>query len=262
MSAAHARRLLAASAFPLLAVACNRGVTPPIVAAASDLNAAMPALVHAFHAATGHAVTPVLGSSGNLTQQVRNGAPFEVFLSADESYVRALHQAGLTTDTGALYAIGHLGVFVPNGSSVRADADLRGIADAARDGSLQKLAIANPEHAPYGRTAREALQRAGLWDAVQRHLVLGENVAQATQFATTGSAQAGIIPHSLARTDAVQAAGTFVPIADSLYTPLRQRAVLLNDAGPVARAFYEFLFTAPARDILSRYGFGLPGAER
>jgi len=130
-----------------------------------------------------------------------------------------------------------------------------------RDGRLSKFAIANPEHAPYGRAAQEALERAGLWDAIKPKLVLGENVSQATQFATTGSAQGGIIPLSLALTPQVKAAGTFALIPEDWHKPLRQRAVLVKGAGKTARAFYAFLQGPEARAVLKRYGFAVPGGS-
>ena len=228
------------------------------IAAAADLNAALPEVAALFQKATGKAVKLTFGSSGNVAQQIQNGAPFEVFLSADEGYVQKLATAGKTDGDGALYAIGRIGLFQPNGSKIRTDGLLKDLGAAARDGRLQKFAIANPEHAPYGRAAQEALQHAGLWDTIQPKLVLGENVAQATQFATSGSAQGGIIPLSLALTPQVKAAGTFALIPADWHKPLRQRAVVVKGAGATARAFYDFLQTPQARGVFKRYGFVLP----
>ncbi|MHB8529783.1 MAG: molybdate ABC transporter substrate-binding protein, partial [Caulobacteraceae bacterium] len=174
-------------------------------------------------------------------------------------YVDKLSAAGKTEGVGALYAIGRIGIFEPNRSKIRADGMLRDLAAAVKDGRLQRFAIANPEHAPYGRAAQEALTHAGLWAAIRPRLVLGEDVAQAMQFAMSGSAQGGIIPLSLALTPRVKAAGAFALIPDDWHQPLRQRAVLIKGAGGVARAFYAFLQTAPARAIFERYGFALPG---
>jgi len=231
----------------------------PAVAAAADLNTALPEVAALFNKQTGRSVKLTFGSSGNFAQQIQNGAPFEVFLSADEGYVEKLSAAGKTDGAGVLYAIGRIGLFQPKGSPITADGNLRDLAAAVRDGRLQKFAIANPEHAPYGRAAEEALTHAGLWDAIRPKLVLGENVAQATQFATSGSAQGGIIPLSLALTPQVKAAGTFALIRAEWHKPLRQRAVVLKSAGETARTFYAFLQTPPARAIFKRYGFVLPG---
>jgi len=251
---------MAALAAALTALSsCGRDAPDvPVIAAAADLNAALPEIVAAFTTATGDSVSIVFGSSGNLTQQILNGAPFEVFLSADEAYVDRLHAAGRTDGEGALYGIGQIGIFVPAGSPLMANSTLGDLGAALTDGRLQKFAIANPEHAPYGRAAREALMRAGLWDIIQPFLVLGENVAQATQFAMSGAAQGGIIPLSLARSDAVNRAGTFSLIQSDWYTPLRQRAVVLDGAGETARSLYDFLFSEAAREIVERYGFGCP----
>lgn len=264
-SKATRRGILAA----IIAVAATMGVGQPVlaaevppIAAAADLNAALPEVAALFTKATGKRVNLTFGSSGNFAQQILNGAPFEVYLSADEGYVQRLTAAGRTVDAGELYAIGRIGIFQPTGSPVRADAGLSDLGRALRDGRLTRFAIANPEHAPYGRAAQEALTRAGLWTAIQPKLVLGENVAQATQFATSGSAQGGIIPLSLAITPKVKAAGTFTLLPADWHKPLRQRAVVLKNAGDTARAFYAFLQTPAARDVLRRYGFLLPGARR
>ena len=231
----------------------------PVIAAASDLQSTLPQIAESFRAKTGKRVRLTFGASGALTQQIENGAPFEVFLSADESYVQRLEKAGRTDGAGALYAIGRIGLFTPRGSPLKADGSLKDLAVAVRDGRLKRLAVANPDTAPYGRAAREALTTAGMWSAVQPRLVLGENVAQATQFATSGSAEAGIIPVSLAMTPQVKAAGSFALIAASLHKPLRQRVVLVKGAGETARAFYRFVLGSEAKIIFVRHGFTPPG---
>ena len=124
---------------------------------------------------------------------------------------------------------------------------------------MKHFAIANPEHAPYGRAARQALQHAGLWEKIEGRLVLGENVAQATQFAASGSAEGGIIPLSLAKSPAVAVLGSFAPLPEEWHAPLRQRMVLLKGAGDTARDFYAFMQNPTARAVLVRYGFVLPG---
>ncbi|MCC6246072.1 MAG: molybdate ABC transporter substrate-binding protein [Gemmatimonadaceae bacterium] len=230
----------------------------PVVAAAADLSAALPEVVRAFTAHSGRTVKVVFGSSGTFTQQIRNGAPFQLFLSADESYVQLLVSAGKAEGPGALYATGRIGLFLPRGSPIVSDTSLKGFVDAVRRGVITRFAIANPEHAPYGRAAKEVMEQLGIWTLVQPRLVLGENAAQATQFAQSGSTQGGIIPLSLARTPRVRDAGTFVLISASRHKPLQQRMVLLSGAGATARAFYAFLQTREARDILARYGFVLP----
>ncbi|MDD5175848.1 MAG: molybdate ABC transporter substrate-binding protein [Sterolibacterium sp.] len=230
----------------------------PAVAAAADLKFALPEIAQAFEGASGRKLRLSFGSSGMFAQQIGQGAPFELFFSADESYVEMLQKAGRATDAGKLYALGRLVLFIPNGSPVKADSNLRDLVAAARDGRLKRLAIANPEHAPYGRVAREALQRAGVWEEIENKLVLGENAAQAAQFAASGSAQAGLIPLALARAPGFAERGAFATLPENWHTPLRQRMVLIQGAGETAQLFYAFMQTPAARAILARYGFVMP----
>lgn len=236
-----------------------RAQDAPTVAAASDLQFALTEIATAFHGQTGKEVKLAFGSSGNFARQIQQGAPFEIFFSADEKFVMDLSAAGLAVDDGALYAIGRIAIVVPNGSSLKADGTLADLALALKDGRLTKFAIANPEHAPYGRRAEEALRHAGLWDEIQDRLVLGENVSQAAQFATSGGAEGGIVAYSLALSPQVSKLATYALIPDDWYEPLRQRMVLLKGAGETASDFYEFVQSPPTRDILKRYGFVLPG---
>jgi molybdate transport system substrate-binding protein len=233
----------------------------PTIAAAADLSYALKEVADSFTKETGKEVKLAFGSSGNFTTQIRQGAPFELFLCADEEYVQALTKEGRTEGDGTLYAIGRIGLFAPIGSPLKVDGNLADLTVALKDGRVQKFAIANPEHAPYGRAARAALQHGGLWEAIEPKLVLGENVSQATQFATSGSAQGGIIPLSLAKAPAVAQAGTFAVIPETWHPALRQRMVLLKDAGETAHAFYDYIQKPAAREVLKRYGFVLPGEE-
>jgi molybdate transport system substrate-binding protein len=230
----------------------------PNVAAASDLQVALQAIADAFTSRTGSHVKLVFGSSGNFRAQIAAGAPFELFLSADENFVRALVRDGYMEDEGVLYAVGRIVLFAPHGSSLRPDAKLEDLAAAIADGRVKKFAIANPEHAPYGRAAQEALTRAGLWQRIRPRLVLGENVAQAAQFATSGSAQGGIFAYSLALSPAIARLGMFALLPVDSHAPLRQRMALIRNAGPTARAFYRFLQEPAARAIFRQYGFAPP----
>lgn len=242
-----------------LGPAAAQSADVPVIAAAADLQFAVTEVAAAFAAETGMQVDLAFGSTGNFTSQIREGAPFQMFMAADESYVAALAAEGLTRDAGVLYAQGRIVMIVPQGSALAADATLESLRDALAAGTVRHFAIANPDHAPYGQRAREALQHAGLWDAVQPHLVLGENVAQAAQFATSGNAQGGIIAQSLALSDQVASLGPHALIPADWHTPLNQRMVLLKDAGPVATAFYAYINTPAARGIMETYGFVLPG---
>jgi molybdate transport system substrate-binding protein len=256
------RRLLFAVLAAALLPACAwaQAGSVPNIAAASDLQFALSDIARAFRNDTSLDVKLAFGSSGNLRRQIAEGAPFELFLSADEAYVDALAREGRTVDAGVRYAIGRLVLFVPAGSPLEPDATLADLRAALADGRVKRFAIANPEHAPYGRAAREALQRAGLWDALAPRLVLGENVAQAAQFASTGAAQGGIFAHSLALAPAIAARGQAVLLPANMHAPLAQRMVLVKGAGLVAHAFARYLQQPAAREILRRHGFELPDA--
>lgn len=231
---------------------------PPVVAAAADLNVALAEIAGQFTHDTGQRVDLVFGSSGTLTRQIRDGAPFELFLSADEAFVETLAAAGFTRDRGTLYGVGRIVLFAPAGSSLDPGQGLAGLARLVAAGGVRRFAIANPAHAPYGRAAEEALRKHGLWSALQPRLVLGENVAQAAQFATSGNATGGIIAYSLALAPNLQGRGRYALIPAGDHAPLRQRMVLTSRAGPVAARFYDYLQTAAARAVLERYGFALP----
>jgi molybdate transport system substrate-binding protein len=242
----------------IVAVPGAAGAQKPVVAAASDLSFALVEISERFTTETGQQVELVFGSSGTLARQIRDGAPFEIFLSADESFVQQLQTAGLTRDGGALYAVGRIVLFAPAGSPMRPDDGLAGLGRLLAAGKVTRFAIANPQHAPYGRAAEAALRKAGLWADLQPKLVLGDNVSQAAQFATTGDAVGGLIAYSLALAPTLTARGTYALIPDTDHPPLRQRMVVLKRAGPAAGRFYEYLQGAPARAIFQRFGFVLP----
>jgi molybdate transport system substrate-binding protein len=252
------------SAIALLAGLLGLGGTAqaadaPVIAAAADLQFALEEVALRFTADTGRSVRLAFGSSGNFRRQIAQGGPFEVFFSADESYVLDLYAKRFTEDEGTLYAIGRVVVMVPHGSPVEPDAELEGLRRALAEGRIGRFAIANPEHAPYGVAAMQSLQGLGLWEAVQPYLVLGENVSQAAQFALSGSTEGGIIAYSLALSPQVAPLGAFALIPERLHAPLRQRMALIKGAGETARAFYAYVRSPPARAILARYGFVLPG---
>ena len=232
----------------------------PPIAAAADLKFALAEVAGHFTRDTGHEVNLTFGSSGNFTTQIENGAPFQLFLSADENFVFKLADGGLTLDRGSLYAIGRIVLFAPHGSSLKIEGTPDDLKSAVADGRIKRFAIANPEHAPYGRAAKAALRAMGLWPSMQSKLVLGENASQATQFAASGSCEGGIIPLSLSKAPEIAKLGTFalIPAEWHVGEPLRQRMVLLQNAGEAARAFYQYLQTPAARAVFIRYGFVLP----
>ena len=231
---------------------------PALVAAAADLQFVLEEVVTRFRADTGLDVRLVFGSSGNLARQAEQGAPFQVLMSADEGFVFRLAESGAARNRGTLYAEGRIVLFAPSGSPLRADAGLDGLRAALDAGQVTRFAIANPEHAPYGRAAEQALRTAGLWDRVQPHLVLGETVSQAMQFATAAGAQGGIVALSLARAPQTQSRGTFAVLPDTLHKPLLQRMAPRRPAGAAAERFYAYMQAPAAREIMRRYGFVLP----
>lgn len=252
------RGYLAALALAFAAALPARAQTVPTVAAASDLQFAVQELAVAFEKATGHRLRLVFGSSGHFKTQILQGAPFHLFMSADEGFVDQLADAGKTEDRGRAYALGRIGILVPPGSPLKADGELKDLAAALKDGRLQKLAIANPDHAPYGARAMEALHHAGLWPAIRPKLVYGENISQTAQFAVSGSTQGGIVALSLALAPAVARTGRFALIPAAWHQPLKQRMVLVKGAPPAARAFYDHLSTPAAQAVMKRYGFEMP----
>jgi molybdate transport system substrate-binding protein len=226
------------------------------IAAASDLQFVLPDLAAQYEKQSGIKLTITYGSSGNFVAQIQNGAPFDLFLSADVSYPHNLVVAQLA-DVSSLqiYAVGHLVLWLPPDSPLEPSAGLKTLLDPR----IQKIAIANPDHAPYGRAAVAVLRDAGLYDQLKPKLVFGENIAQAAQFVQTGSAQAGLLAHSLTFSPAMKS-GKFWTIPADKYPSVEQAAVLIT-ASPnkeAALSFLAFLKTPAARAILDRYGFFLP----
>lgn len=231
----------------------------PVVAAAANLQFALEEIAESFAKDTGMRVRLAFGSTGNLARQIREGAPFELFLAADDAVPLALHRDGFTRDAGMIYALGRIVLVAPAGSPLDPAQGLEGVRALLQAGAITRFAIANPDHAPFGIAAREALSAAGIWDDLQPYLVLGENVSQAAQFALSGNAEGGIIAYSLALAPEVAARGGHALIPENLHQPLRQRMVLLKGAGAVATAFHDYMNGPAAREIMARYGFALPG---
>jgi molybdate transport system substrate-binding protein len=226
---------------------------PLLVAAASDLQFAFPEVGARFEAETGQKVTFTFGSTGNLTTQIENGAPFDILAAANVAFVDRLAAQGLTIPaTQQLYAQGRI-VLVVNRASALQATTLEDLLDPA----ITRISIANPEHAPYGMAAREALRSAGVWEAVEEKLVLGENVSQALQFVQAGDAPVGIVALSIASVPEVT--GTLVPA--ELHEPINQALAVIKNTPheEAARAFVEFVNSPEGREIMKRYGFLLPG---
>ncbi len=231
--------------------------SPVRVAAASSLSFALPEIIKAFRAQGGDEIEISFGSSGLFARQIARGAPFDMFMSANEAYVDQLARAGLTRDEGTVYAVGRLVLFVPSGSTIAPETPLAELPRLHAQGRLRRLALAHPEHAPYGIAARQALEQSGAWTELYETLVIGESVSQTARFVTTGAADAGLLAHALALQPQVAAHGSFALVPESLHTPLRQRMALLRGANPAAAAFYAFLRESDARAILARHGFNM-----
>jgi molybdate transport system substrate-binding protein len=231
---------------------------PPTIAAAANLNFALTEITRQFERDRGARVEVVFGASGTLTRQIRDGAPFEMFLAADEEFPNQLTAAGLTRDAGAVYAIGRLVVFAPLDSPLKVDERLEGLSRLLKAGGVTRFAIANPDVAPYGRAAEAALRKRGLWDAIRPRLVLGDSIAQAAQFATTGNAVGGLIAYSLVKEPVLADKGKYALVPRTDHPPLRQRMVLLKRATPVVEQFYGYMQVAAARAILIKNGYEVP----
>jgi molybdate transport system substrate-binding protein len=230
----------------------------PTIAAAANLNFALTEIADRFARDRGTPVDVVFGASGTLTRQIRDGAPFELFLAADEEFPNQLTAAGLTRDAGLVYAIGRMVIFAPSGSPLMVDERLEGLSRLIKAGKGGRFAIANPDVTPYGRAAEAVLRKRGLWDAIRPQLALGDTIAQAAQFATTGNAFGGLVAYSLVLGPGFADRGKYAVIPEADHPPLRQRMVLLKRAGATATQFYTYLQGNAARAILRKHGYGVP----
>jgi molybdate transport system substrate-binding protein len=227
------------------------------VAAASDLTFVFKDVIAGFEKQTGNTVRLTYGSSGNFFSQIQNGAPFDLFFSADVSFPRKLEAAGLT-EPGSIYeyAKGEIVIWVPNGSKL----DLSKGLTVLLDPSIRKIAIANPIHAPYGAAAVAALKRAGIYDQVQGKIVQGENISQAAQFVHSGNAEVGIVALSLALAPAMKSDGRYVVIPPKDYPPLIQAAVILKSSREkdTAHQFLKYLKEPGTVALMQQYGIAVP----
>ncbi len=226
------------------------------VAAAADLQFAMQDIATRFEKESGKAVKVVYGSSGNFFQQIQNGGPFDLFFSANLDYAKKLETAGLT-EPGSLYqyATGKIVLWVPTESKIDVNRGLSALLGPA----VRKIAIANPQHAPYGQAAVAAMKKENVYDHVANKLVMGENISQAASFAASGSADVGIIALSLAGSPNMKEKGRYAEVPTADYPPIEQGCVILKSSTQkdVARAFLEFVKTPAVAEILRSYGFGV-----
>ncbi len=230
------------------------------VAAAADLQSAMQELTAQFQKETGKKINVTYGSSGNFFQQIQNGAPFDMFFSANLDYSKKLETAGLT-EAGSYYeyAKGKIVVWVLNESKLNLTSGLASILNP----SVKKIAIANPLHAPYGQAAVAAMQKEGVYDKAKDKFVLGENIAQTSSFVVSGAADVGIVALSLALSPTMKDKGRFAEIPARDYPPIRQACVILNAAKDktTARQFLAFIKTPAAANVLKTYGFDAGGTQ-
>ena len=229
-----------------------------VVAAAADLSSALKEVADNFEKKSGVNMQLSFGASGALTQQIENGAPFDIFFSADMDYPRQLITAN-EADPATLYqyAVGKLVLWVPDDSPL--DVEHKGM-DILLDPSVKKISIANPQHAPYGRAAVEALKHAGLYDRVANRIVMGENVSQAAQFAESGNAQAGFVALAHVKAPSMKGKGKYWEVPQDYYTPLAQGVVMISHSPhkKEAQEFLEYIRTKEAAETLRKYGFSLP----
>ena len=230
------------------------------VAAAADLQFAMQDVAARFQKETGKTVKVIYGSSGNFFQQIQNGAPFDMFFSANLDYPTKLEAAGLT-EPGSYYqyARGKIVIWVPNGSKLDVNSGLKALLDP----SIKKIAVANPEHAPHGQAAVAAMKNENTYEKVKDKFVLGENISQTASFVVSGSADVGIVALSLALSLNMKDKGRYVEVPSGEYPPIEQACVILGSSKnkETAKQFLSFIKTAAAADTLRRYGFDVPNTS-
>jgi molybdate transport system substrate-binding protein len=231
---------------------------PVTVAAAADLQGVLAVLAQAFETETGIPVRVTFGASGNFARQLRQGAPFDLFFSADEELVLALARDGNVRDKGIIYAEGHLALLVHTSSPLAAKPTIDAFVTAVKASRTKRIAIANPEHAPYGQRAIDVLTHLHVLEQVRPKLVYGENVAQAVQFTATGAAEAGIVAQSLTFNETVRATTRAVPIPSSWHRPLLQRMALTPRAGDDAARFYAYVQSPAGTKAFREFGFAVP----
>ncbi len=221
------------------------------VAAAANLRYVLPELAAEFERQTGHQLAVSYAASGTLTTQIQHGAPFELFLSANPEYIQRLIKTQLTEGEVVDYAQAQLALFASNHSLLEVDDSLQSLKTALEQGKLNKVAIANPKHAPYGQAARSELERAGIWQQIQSHLLIAENASQVVQFSLSTSVDAGFVPYAYIIQPQLVSQGRFV----KLDVRLPQQAVLVRGASDYADQFLQFMQTERARTIFIKHGF-------
>ena len=266
MAMAMATAIVIALSMSMAPTASANSGHEPIIAVAASVAAASESIARRFHAKTGIQLRSSAGASGNLARQIRRGAPFELFISADSSYVQSIVDAGLNEGPGVTYAIGQLALLVTQRSGLVLPATQMSaskreneIRRLLRDPRIERISMANPQHAPYGRAARESLQFLGLWQSLKPKTVFGESVAQSARFARTDSVQATLLPLGIImHSPLANEPHWTVPAA--WHQPLHQQMILIKGASDEAKRLFTFMSGADARDVLSQFGFLVPAA--
>ena len=235
-----------------------------IVAVSANAQYVVNDLIQQFAKETGAHITSVIGSSGTLTAQIKNGAPFDLFLSADTAYPGVLWRDGYAVDSPRVYGFGTLVMWTSNGR------DLSLGMESLRGAKVKTIAIANPQNAPYGAAAVEALEKSLLWETVKSKIVYGESISQVNQYVDIRAVDVGFTSASVVLSEQLKGKGTWKEVERSLYSPIPQAAILLNselmdsvgsglvDKKKIAKQFYDFLFSVKAKEIFQRFGYSVP----
>jgi molybdate transport system substrate-binding protein len=254
-------RSFAIGVFALAAVGTHgaaRADEAPAIAAAASLRYAIDEIAKGFEKDTGKSVKITYGATGNLVHQIEASAPFQALFAADDESVKKLAKGGLTDGEPVVFARGQLSVAAPKGSPVTVDPGLKGLKDALAAGEVKHVAIANTETAPYGRAARESLQKAGLWDQVQPLLVVGENIGQTATFVSTGAAEIGFIAKSLAISKEIEPKISSAVVPESWHEAIDHGLALIKGASSTAKEFVDYVRGPKGRAVLEASGFAVP----
>lgn len=248
--------VLASAAVPIAGRQARGGDGTPFVAAASSLRFALDGILEHYNRDMSVRARVTYGSTGTLTSQIENGAPYDVFVAADLASAQRIAEAGLTVAAPAIVARGRLAIATAHSSPIRVDSNLAGVAAALDGGVLQRFTIANPAFAPYGRAARAVLQRLSLWDRLEGKLAIGENVGQAAQFVATGAAGAGLIAYSLCLAPRLQQHLRYAALEGG---DVEHGAVVLRRAGEQGHQLFAYLQSDLARAIFEKHGLAADG---
>lgn len=244
--------------FILSAAAVPVPAETPLVAVASSMTHAIKEIAEKYREKEGKNVKLTFGSSGNFTRQIQQGAPYNVFLSAAENYVTTLQAKGLLAGKPRVYVRGRIGFFIPDNSALNEAMNLVELFNRMYYGDYRRIAIANPEHAPYGIAAKQVLQNGGVWVVPKRKLMIAENAAQVMQYVLSGGVDAGIVPESFAQLPIISNNGRFLAIPENLHQPITHYLALLKGSGQPGKDFVTYLTGKDALSILMKYGYSVP----